>query len=335
MRRVLIPLIAAAAVWAAAPASAAGWTVTIREPAAGEDGYAPVRGEFPVQASVSDGVGEATSAAYHLRPSGGSWTEAGAVAMDRVGERDFAAAAPIRSGELPNGIYELEVRVWGEVPRYRPGNPSTFSSAVVEVRVDNPPAPPRDPAGGTTIGAYRVAWTAPAAAGRQDFAGYRVLMRRGGCSGNPADYAVAGETEETSLYVGAEPARYCVKIQSLRTSPVSGVVASAPSPPLRIRVPASSVGAPYAKGQSPPEPPPSAPSLGDGELIVSDKPFGEDLPYGSKTVTEKIAGEDGTAAGDTDELGPDPRQAPLAIATGLLMTVTALLLRRFLRQAPT
>jgi hypothetical protein len=128
MRRVLLAAIAFAVLAIAAPVAAAGWSVSVDEPTAGGEGYAVVRGDVVVRASVSGGVGEARFAAYHARPSGGSWAEASSVAMARVGDGRFAAEdAPLATAELPNGVYDLEVRVWGEVPEYRPNNPSTFS----------------------------------------------------------------------------------------------------------------------------------------------------------------------------------------------------------------
>jgi hypothetical protein len=143
---------------------------------------------------------------------------------------------------------------------------------------------------------------------------------------------VAGETAETSLFAGTEPGRHCVRIQSLRSSPVSEVVASGLSAPLRIRVPGSSVPGAYARGAIPPEPPPAPPALGEGELIVSDRPFGEDLPYGSRTVLEAVGDEGERAALRDAELGPDPRQTPLVLTAGVLLVLTALHLRRFLRR---
>jgi hypothetical protein len=74
--------------------------------------------------------------------------------------------------------------------------------------------------------------------------------------------------------------------------------------------------------------PPAPPALGDPTLFVSDDPFGEDLPYGSRTVTEAL---DDDALSD-EELGPDPRATPLAAAGGLVLALAALHLRGFLRR---
>ena len=336
MRRVL-QLVAATALAASlgAPAGASGYSVEVEAPAAGPDGYAIARGMVPVRAVVSGGVGEAKHAAYHVRRAGESWSQGASVPLQRVGERAFESMdSPVETSGLPNGVYQLEVRAWGDVPPYRPSDVGTFASRVVEVRVDNPPAPPTRLRAGVAVGALRLSWRAAPGSSREDFLGYRLLSRRRGCG--PQGHRVLAETSGTAYATGIEPGRYCVRVVSVRRSPVSETIASAASPNVEVRVPRGSgpggisagrVGG-SAIGMRPGARPPAPPALGDPTLSVSDDPFGDDLPYGPHTVTEAL---DDDALSD-EELGPDPRATPLAAAGGLVLALAALHLRGFLRR---
>lgn len=324
MRTALAGSIVAGLLLAGAPATAAvGYTARIEQPEPGPEGTRDVRGITDVVVRVSGGVGDATTAAYHLRP-GGPWSEAERVPLERTAEDRFEGT--LDTTGVPNDAYELEARVWGDVPPYRPGNPGTYASEVVTVRVDNPPPAPGAPSATATAGAVRLIWPSVETAGRSDFAGYRVWGRRGSaCPGAISAYEQLAETTDTSHTTTIAPGGYCFRVAAVRTSPVAGTISSAPSPPVRIGVPASAGSVASAGAAAGPPPPPG---LAEGESVVPDGGFGERLPYGPRTVRSG----DEVAEEALRELGPDPRATPLAVAAGLLLLVAAFHLRRFLRR---
>ena len=352
MRKALIALAVPAVVALATTAALAGvgYQVTVESPYGGDDGIADVRAVVPIRVSVSGGVGDAEQAAYHVR-AGGGWSSTASAYLPKTGETRFGTDWD--SVGLPNGDYQLEVRVWGDVPAYDADDPATFASSVVPMRIDNPPPAPSQVRVSGSAGTIRVSWGAVPSADREDFLGYRVWIRGGsGCPDDVSLYEEASQTEETSFgTAGVTPGLYCVRVTAARRSAVTGEVASPLSYPAIIRMKedgtTSASGGPrggkgpggtdapagggYSEGSRSADPPPPPPLLG-GEVVVADGTYGERLPYDERTVTQLAeAAEAAEAAGDTEELGPDPRTGPLAAAAGLLMAVAALHLRRFLR----
>jgi hypothetical protein len=304
-----------------------------------------------IRASITGGVGDAEQAAYHVR-TGGGWSSSASAYLPQTGERRFGTDWD--SSGLSNGDYELEIRVWGDVPAYDADDPATFASAVVPMRIDNPPPAPAHVRVTGSAGTLRVAWNAVSSSDRDDFLGYRVWVRDGsGCPGDLASYEEAASTEQTSFgTAGVEPGAYCVRVTAVRRSAVTGEIASVLSAPATIRfgedgrasiagggkggstgvAGTGGGGSGYSVGSTSAEAPPPPPPLYGGDVNVEDGEFGEKLPYDKRTVTQLA--EDAAAAelaADGGELGHDPRTAPLAIAAGLLMAVAALHLRRYLR----
>jgi hypothetical protein len=76
------------------------------------------------------------------------------------------------------------------------------------------------------------------------------------------------------------------------------------------------------------------PELGEGDPVISDGEFLEDLPYGPQTVTQAPGG--GIASGEAVSLeaGVDPKRVPTLFAGGLILATAAGLLRRFLSASP-
>jgi hypothetical protein len=75
--------------------------------------------------------------------------------------------------------------------------------------------------------------------------------------------------------------------------------------------------------------PPPVPELGEGDPVISDGEFLEDLPYGPQTVTQAPNGWPSTEAASL-EAGVDPKRTPTLIAGGLILVVAAALVRRYL-----
>lgn len=310
-------------------AAAVGYTVTVEAPGS------VAQGSVTVRARVSGGVGDAMYAAYHVRPGGG-WQEGRKVLMERVEEGVFEARSrPWNTAALPNGTYQLEVRVWGDVPPYRSGESGTFAQQVVSVDVTNPPPAPSGLRGPSGLSSANLVWNAVRTASRADFAGYRVLRKQGSSCAGTSGYRVAGTTAETGFRTTeVRPGIHCFRVVALRTGP-AGVVASPPSEPVRIRVVrgggtvAGALGllVGSSRGAVPPAPPP----LRGGELIVSDGEYEERLPYGSHEVT---LGPGSEAAAQREPGLGGTRQTATAIAGGLILAVAALLIRRFLATAP-
>jgi hypothetical protein len=329
-----------------------GYTVTIESPYDGDDGIADVASVVAIRAAVTGGVGDAEQAAYHVRTDGG-WSSSASAYLPKSGDRRFGTDWD--STGLANGDYELEVRVWGEVPAYDADDPATFASAVVPMRIDNPPPAPAHVTVTGSAGTMRVAWNAVSAADREDFLGYRVWVHDGsGCPGDLASYSQAASTEETSFgTAGVEPGAYCVRVTAVRRSAVSGEIASALSAPARIRfgeegratvagggkagstgVAGSGGGGGYSTGSTSAGAPPPPPDLYGGEVIVADGKYGEELPYDRRTITQLAEEAAAELEADGGELGPSPRTGPMAVAAGLFMAVAALHLRSFLRRRP-
>ncbi|MDQ4004933.1 MAG: hypothetical protein M3135_01360 [Actinomycetota bacterium] len=321
--RSLLPL--AAVLLLAAPAQAeepsASSEITIESPAGLASGVVPVR------IRVSGGFRDAEQAAFHIR-QGGAWNDGQRTDMTLVDEGVFEASWD--STELQNGSYRLEVRAWGEVPPYDPSDPSTFAGESVELAVDNAPPPPGPLQGVSPAAGIRIGWAAIPTSDRGDFDGYRIYVARGDpCPTDASAYQHVADVADP-LYAddAADPGRYCLRVASARASAVTGSILSPQSGTIAIRVVRGAGGIGSTSTEAPAPPPP--PQLGEGELDVSDGAFGEDLPYGPQTISERVGegrAADGSAA---PEAGADPRRTPTLIAAGLVLGVAALLIRRFL-----
>ena len=290
-------------------------------------------GSVIVRVRVAGGVRDAEQAAFDVRTSG-SWRQDSAFAMTRVGEDLFEATWDTTRWD--NSVYQLEVRVWSEVPPYDPGDASTFSRTVGDVTVDNPPPAPRRLQGLTPAASARIGWPAVETSDRGDFDGYVVFARRGAACPSAIEAYRPLATVQHLVYVNdrLSPGRYCFRVASTRFSAVSGQVMSAPTPPLSVQIVAGSdpvLG--LGTGTTAPPKPPPPPPLGEGELDVSDGDFVDDLPYGSQTVTSAVEGEESSSVMAT-EAGVDPRRTPTLVALGLVLAVLSLLLQRFLAAPP-
>ena len=333
IQRIVPGALVALVVLAGPAAAGVGYSVQVHEPGT------VARGAVAVRAHAAGGVGDAEYAAYHVGPA---WSEGAKVAMDKVGEGMFRAVQrPWNTTALPNGTHRLEVRIWGDVPPYDPADANTFARRVLHVSVDNAPPTPGRLAGGANGRTVRLGWSPVATSDRSDFAGYRVLRKRGPSCAGTGGYVTVAETSAAAFSApGTAPGVYCFRLAALRSSDLSGVIASAPSAPFRLVVSSPAGGA----GTVPADPgfvtgsgngakPPPPPALRGGRLEVSDGAYGDRLPYRPRTVTQGVDVDDGTPLA-AREAGPDPRQAPTLIATGLIMAVAALLVRRFLAGAP-
>jgi hypothetical protein len=323
---------AAASVLAAPALAATGYEVVVDDP------IDVAMGTVPVAAHVTGGVGEARYAAYHV---GDDWVEAEAVPMQPAGGGRFRASErPWVTPALPNGDYRLEVRVWDDVPPYRPDEPRTFARQALVVSVDNPPPAPRGMEASASGRAILLSWDAVRTSNREDFAGYRVLW---GTACSAEDLAEAGGTARTSFMLRDLAAgEYCVAVLAVRTSTVSGTIASPASRTVSVIVgnPASSGGAPSEVDLTSPSGreavPPAPPELGEGTTTdVSDGPYQEDLPYGPRRYRQGVDGR-GLGPRETRPLGEDPRRTVTLVAAGLVLSAGGLLLRRSLsvRGAP-
>jgi hypothetical protein len=273
------------------------------------------------------------------------------VRLQPAGENLFQDS--ISTETLPNETYKLEVRVWSDVPPYDPNDSRTFSRAVLDVSVDNPP-----PAVGalevlSPATALRVGWPSVPTSDREDFLGYRVYVAK--TRSCPADLAAYGQVAETEDLVYEDPSLgpgdYCVRVAAARESAVSQAVLSPPSSPVRVSISkgASSAaveqgGPVFGKGSGksgggggvelvPEADPPPVPKLGDGDPVIADGEFIEDLPYGPQTVTQAPKGQ---ASGEevSFEAGVDPKRTPTLIAGALILACLAGLIQRFLFLAP-
>lgn len=335
MRIVRITLGSVAAVLlVAGPAIAGvGYSVQIDEPGT------IARGAVRIRAHVSGGVGDAQYAAYHV---GGAWSEGAKVPMEKIADGVFRAdQRPWATTGLSNGTYRLEVRIWGDVPPYDPGDENSFARQVLHVSVDNAPPTPGKPSGGAASRAVRLRWSPVATSDRSDFTGYRVFRKSGPSCASGGGYVAVAETS-AAAFTGPRttPGIYCFRVASLRASDISGVIASAPSAPLQVVVSSPTGGGGtvpadpgFVTGSGKGAAPPPPPALGGGKLKVSDGAYGDRLPYGPRTLRQGVE-VDADGAPVAREAGPDPRHAPSLIATGLILAVAALLVRRFLAGAP-
>ncbi len=331
MRRALLLL---ALLTASAPAFAqepsAEYTVTVESPGS------VALGGVTLRVRASGGVREAESAAYHLRTAG-AWSEAQSLKLTRIGENVFEQS--IDTTTLPNDAYRIEVRVWSDVPPYDATDPSTYARAIVDVAVDNPPPVPGGVQALSPATSLRVGWEGVATSDRGDFFGYRVHLRKGKtCPADLAAYRAVADVNSI-IYVDEKLAagEYCIRVAAVRESAVSEVVLSGPSRAVKVSiskgndpiVQGGGIVFDTTEGVAPPPPPP----LGDGEAIISDGEFVEDLPYGAQTITQEARGTASEEAISV-EAGVDPRRTPTLIATGLILATSAGLLRRFLRGVP-
>ena len=300
-----------------------------------------VTGTAPIRVRVSGGVREAEFAAYHLRETGG-WTESERVDLARPGEGAFIGS--IDTTSLENGSYRVEVRVWSEIPAYDPADPRTYGRAVVEVAIDNVPPTPVGLDALSPASALHVQWRPVPTGDRPDFVGYRLLLHRGkACPAEPTAYRTLAQLAQAA-YTDPDiaPGTYCVRVAAVRDSAVTETVASTPSRPVKVSiVRADSVpglgelpgaGLAYDSTDKDATPPPP-PGLGDGEAIISDGEFVEDLPYEPQTIWQS-AGDD-TEQAVAREAGVDPRRTPTLVAAGLILATLAALIIGFLRGAPT
>ncbi|MGH2692247.1 MAG: hypothetical protein ACRDHM_07055 [Actinomycetota bacterium] len=320
------------------------YSVTVESPGA------VAVGDVALRVRVSGGVREAESAAFHLRTTGG-WSEAQSVRLTRVSENVFEDN--IDTAALPNDAYRIEVRVWTDVPPYNPNDPRTFTRSIVDMAIDNAPQTPQDLLAQTPATALRVGWDSVDDSDRSDFLGYRVFVFKArSCPPELAVYRQVAELDELTYAdesLGAGD--YCVRVASARKSVVTDELLSPPSPPVKVSIDRASKtvlegggGIVFGGGGSggggsimferteKAEPPP-VPALGEGDPVISDGEFVEDLPYGPKTVTQA---PDGSVSGEevSLEAGVDPRRTPTLIAGGLILATIAGLLRRFLSAAP-
>ena len=332
MRRALpLAILLAVSAPAFAQEPSASHTVTVESP-----GGVAV-GSIALRVRVSGGVREAESAAYHLRTAGG-WSEAQSLKLPRIGENLFEQT--IDTTSLPNDAYRIEVRVWSDVPPYDHTDPKTYSRSIVDVAVDNPPPAPTGLQAVSPATSLRVGWQAVPTADRSDFLGYRVYLRKGKtCPAALAAYREVDQVDEL-LFVDEKLASgdYCVRVTAARRSAVSETILSVPSNAVKVSI--SRDNDPIVRGgglvfettdtADPPPPPP----LGDGEAIISDGEFVEDLPYGSATIMQEARGPNAPGEAMSREAGVDPRRTPTLIATGLILATMAALLGRFLRAVP-
>jgi hypothetical protein len=330
-RALLLVFLLAGSAPAFAQQPSASYTVTVESPGS------VALGSISLRVRVSGGVREAEFAAYHLRTAGG-WSEAQSLKLPRVGENLFEQ--PIDTTSLPNDAYRIEVRVWSDVPPYDHTDPKTYSRSIVDLAVDNPPPAPTGLEAVSPATSLRVGWQAVETADRSDFLGYRVHLRKGKtCPAALASYREVDQVEGL-IFVDEKPAAgdYCVRVTAARRSAVSETILSAPSKAVKVSI--SKGNDPIVRGSGivfdstdsadPPPPPP----LGDGEAIISDGEFVEDLPYGSATITQEAQGPNASGEEISREAGVDPRRTPTLIATGLILATMAGLLRRFLRGVP-
>ena len=320
-------LVVPAIVLALAPAAEAA-EPSVTYAAAIESPGSVARDLVPVRVRVSGGVADAQQAAFHVRRYG-SWVEGESVRMLRIDETTFEAQ--MATLDLPNGTYRLEGRVWGEVPPYDPDEPRTFARSTLDLAVDNPPEPPQTLQATTPAPVARLGWSAIPSAEREDFYAYRVLRHEGAsCPASPRAYRVAADVQDVLFEERVPPGTYCYRVAAIRRSEVTETIASSLSAAVRIQI-VKGIDPPVVRAQGPPPGlvHPRPPPLGEGDVDVSDREFVEDLPYGSPTLTDEVT-EEGETEAEEREAGVDPRRTPTLVASGLVLAVGALLLRRFL-----
>jgi hypothetical protein len=299
----------------ASPAAAAPYSVEILRPK-GHDGLARVRGEVAVVAEVR-GLGQPSDVEYVLTEPDGGWDPASASPLEP--RDDGAWEGSFDSREIPNARYRLIVRAWGgSAGAYDPADETTFAVANLIVEVGNPPNVPRGVELRGGAGALTVSWDQVEDAGRSDFAGYEVFLaladEAGECPAFPEGWDLRSTTYATEHAEGGlDAARYCGRVRALRTSPISGTVASGISEP-------------------------AADSVSEGDGTASPTPddgqYSPSLPYSPITDLTPIPGG-GAAGPEAVEAGAEQaRNRWLWMAGGLLVVVLSLLLRRYVRSAP-
>lgn len=329
-RTVLLAVLLTGSAPAFAQQPSPDYTVTIESPGA------VALGDVPLRVRVSGGVREAEGASYHLRTAGG-WSEAESLRLPRVAEGLFEDV--LATATLPNDAYRIEVRVWSDIPPYDPDEQRTYARTIVDVAVDNPPATPEGVQALSPATSLRLGWQGVPTSDRSDFLGYRVLVRRGHtCPADVAGYRPVADVD-TIIYVDEKlaPGEYCLRVAAVRESAVTEAVLSAPSAAVRVEIARGNdrlvQGGRIVFESTEAAPPPPPPALGEGDAIVSDGSFVEDLPFGPRTVTQAARGassEESVAR----EAGVDPHRTPTLIAGALILLTLGVLLRRFLGAAP-
>lgn len=348
MRRALSLATFAAILASASPAGAVGWSVSIESPGAAASGVVVVR------ARAGGGVGQPTGAAYHVRSSGG-WSQGSAVGMGGSGAVWSASWA---TAGLSNGTYQLEVRMWGDVPPYASGDPTSYASRTVSVAVENAPPSPAGLSAALVAGEHRLSWTPIPTAGRSDFNGYRVWRSRGpGCGPGLSGYTKVAATDGSSYRAPADPGAWCFVVTAERSGPVAGSVASGPSSPAVID-PAHGPGTGgTVPGSSPGETPARPPATGgeSSSEAVSDAssstgapapgpPPSPNLvevapdavqPSPDPTMPVDVAAAIGAPPRAGPPAGPSPVRfgAAATVAAGMILVLLSLHLRVFLGRA--
>jgi len=357
----VVAICAAIALGVPGAVAGTGYDVTIVAPGA------VAKGGIQVRATVSGtGIGDMKEGAFHVRFPGGSWSQGSSALLSRTGEASFASTQVWDTTGMTNGTYEIEVRIWGDLPPYRPDDRATFSWTTAEVRVDNAPPAPGAPSVTTSAGGAWLQWAGVPSAERSDFLGYRVwALAQSPCPSALAPYRDMGRVRETALALAdLAPGYWCFQVTAERESAVTGLIASAPSGAAGATVPApsggpggstggggpaGSGGGPGGKGGSSSAAPggwvtgaaevadpPPPPSLGSRESPASAPPgadlgtYDEDLPYGQVTVTELAEGDDAPREAGSVFGSLATRDRARAFGGGLLLAALAVHLRVFL-----
>lgn len=310
-----------------------GGEVLLASPAPDALGDRVIRGRAVIEAWLEGGVSGASFGAFHVRGAG-VWSQGDAVGLHEVDKERFLSE-PWPSAGLPNGAYELEVRVWDEVPAYDPADPATFSARVFRVVIDNAPPAPEKVLGVASVRAARLSWTPVAEAERGDFEGYRVWAAPGvACPEALEDYELLAEFAGTSFAsAGLEPGRTCFRVTAARFSATTGSIDSVLSAPLRLLIPATAAqaarGAGGARVAGAPEPARLASE--DPTPPTREGTFRKRLPYAPGAPVEEppalLARRD-----VTDEPGPIGASTARVLAGGSILLLSGIQLRLFLRK---
>jgi hypothetical protein len=144
-----------------------------------------------------------------------------------------------------------------------------------------------------------------------------------------------------------------VRVAAVRSSAVGQEILSPPSPPVKVAIARTSAGAKITESggiviRAPgggkggdvsfdlteKVEPPGAPELPEGDPVIADGSFIEDLPYGPQTVTQRPGGWPTATQGFGREAGVDPKHTAALFAGGLILATAAGLLRRFVTAVP-
>jgi hypothetical protein len=186
---------------------------------------------------------------------------------------------------------------------------------VLALDVSNAPPVPQ----GLTVrggaGSAFVEWEQVTTADRSDFAGYEVhVAAKAGttCPGFGEAYTLRATTFATShTEEGLAAGAYCFRVRALRSSPETGTVGSKVTGAAEARV---------AKG------------TGEGTAGDPDGQYTPGLPYGPATEITPIDG--GEAGGPLEAGAEEGRNRWAFMAGGLVLAILALLLRRYVKTAP-